>query len=435
LRLNIPLVLVLALIFFLPCAASYPGRAYNMVFKLRNEEISSVFHSLLAAPIVLPFLLAFAKAVVKWKTTADNKEDNLIKLSLVIMFLGASYSFLVNYGKELVNVSYTSGYLSPLLIYLVLAGFPLKKRHTDLIVIALCVGALFPALTGIYSYYQAVGNFNLATALFMRSSSMLQEYKFLTFGNMTTVGGYFSIIAIPVFSLFLDKQRPLKLRIFYLFCVIIIGINIWVTQTRAAFFAVLLFISIIMYFYRYRKIFVGCLSILLIVIIFQVIPGLEGGDKFTEQLRHAATADSEADTSVSGRLESMRAGWKTFMENWDAGEGPGQLSIYQFTVAHQLFIHEAETIGIMGLMGSLLFSVMVFRRFKNILFSKDYIPFRKERFAFILAPASFVFIGIIAGVASVNGVFNSYSTTAVAMLALSGFTPVPDNREKSNLPE
>jgi hypothetical protein len=417
---------VLVLFFFLPAAFSYPGRAYYWLTKLRAGEIVSAFHVLLLPTIILSILLLIIRSQKKFHI---NKSEVGILSVLILWTLAATLSFIFNFSIEDVQINYISAYFSSFLVYLALKNFPLTKNQINLIFLALSLGSLFPLISGLIAYYHQWGIPNASTLILsFYSLPTMTEYHQATFGNVGNTAAFLTLISPPLFMLSIDKKRSLILRSWFWICLLLVILNWLIIQSRTAFFVLFIAALFVLYFKSPKK---------SILIIIALIFGLEvfktSGifNFFSERLSVAIKLDRQGDNSVDERLAAMQQGWNIFLNNWEVGVGPGASQYYNsFSTAHQFIVQQGAELGVLGLLASSLIVIIVFYRLFKILVIGSSNALNKERFIFIIGPASYLLYGMLANMALNIGVVNTWIVLMAALLALVDFKPKPNQRDE-----
>jgi O-antigen ligase len=148
----------------------------------------------------------------------------------------------------------------------------------------------------------------------------------------------------------------------------------------------------------------------------------------SDRMRPVVQFDDSGDSSVYGRLDAMKEGLAVGLRNWLFGIGPGAaLTQHSQTSAHQLFVQQFMETGVLGLVGSIVFScamlVILLRTYAR---GQDGGP-NNMRFTLIIGPACFILYGIVANDTFNIGYFNPWTVLVVSMLAL---TPRFDKRSR-----
>lgn len=417
--------LVLALFFFLPAAFSYPGRAYYWLTRMRVGEIVSVFHFIFIPAIILSILLLVVRTQREENFSNITKSELGIFIALLLWFIAATLSFLFNFGVEDVQVTYVSGYLSPLLVYLALKNLSLTKPQRNRIFLALSFGALFPLISGAIAYYNQWGIPNASTLMlsFYHLPTMV-EYQQATFGNVGNTATFFILIGSPFLTLALDQNRNPLLRLWFASCLFLIGFHLLIIQSRTSFLVLLVSGIIILYFKKLRKSLLIALSGLGIILPVIIVRLSDLFDFFSQRFLLAVNLDRQADNSVDERLLSIKEGWNIFLDNWEVGVGPGASHYYNpVSTAHQFIVQQGSELGILGIVASILLALAVFYRLIKILLTGSSDTLNSERFTLIIGPVSYLLYGLLSNMVLNIGIVNSWIVLMAAFLALVDFKP------------
>lgn len=418
--LNTKNTLLAILFFFLPCAFSYPGRAYYWLVKLNdNDNIYSILHTFLIPSIVWSLVFLCMRLNESERSLINRIEkDWQILSALGVWFVTATISYLVNPSDGDIMVTYSACYLACPLLYLALRNIKLTRNDINIIFLALSVGCLFPLLLGIMQYYREWGIPGPHTLLYSRYDLVrMSGYCAATFGNTSNTAPFLLLIGLPLFTMVLDSECGKLLRIWFFFVLILTIVHLLIVQSRASILCFFISLGLIMYHKRLKK--EGLILAVILLLIF-LIPILGSFHQFMKNLTAAATADTH-DNSVYERTTAMKEAWRAFLMNWQFGIGPGAtISRLSFDTAHQFFIQQAAELGILGLVSSVCLALIVLWRTFAVVISDFRKGFNKEKFTFLIGPFGFTFYAIISNAPLNIGVVNTFIGLFTAYLALAG---------------
>ncbi|HEX3048120.1 MAG TPA: hypothetical protein VHY08_25435, partial [Bacillota bacterium] len=311
---NLQEPLVLGLIFFLTFANT-DVKIYQLLTGTGGGFITSQHGFLI--PIGIALVLIAMKFNQK-EAGGINSTGNLkLIYPLFLWFLAATLSFLLNTWYANTFTDYVGGYLSLIIIYLALRDIPLTRKTFERIMMAFSLGIFITVFLGVIVYYRIWGIPSITTMIMARYDEVrMQVYRNITFGNVGNSAAFFAMIGPSFLALALDKTRKGWMRVWFTICFLLVGCNLLVTGSRAAFLVTLL--ALILIFYYFKQL--GKLLFFSILGIFGAMGagyyynlGLSGGaNLFIERLINAVTLNQEADFSIFSRIEAIREGWTVF---------------------------------------------------------------------------------------------------------------------------
>lgn len=435
-RLDIKSVLLAVLFFFLPCALSYPGRAYYWLVKLNdNDNVASFLHTLLIPSILWALAFLCIRMMENNRSLLEGlHKDWMTVVVLLSWFLAATLSYEVNDATGITMITYSACYLSCVLIYLALRDIRISREDIRLIFLAMSIGSLFPLLLGLRAYYNEWGIPSPTVLLYSRYETLrMAGYMEATFGNTSNTAPFLLLTGLPLFTMVMDRECGKALRLWFLFVLILTVLHMLIIQSRASIITFAASMALILLHRRVRL--QGLLLVAVVMTIF-LLPMLGSLDQFINNLTAALFVDTH-DNSVFERATAMQEAWTTFSQNWQFGIGPGgTLSRLSFTSAHQFFLQQAAELGIVGLFSSLFLAMIVFYRAVKAAFRDYRKGFSKESFTFLIGPFAFIFYATIGNAPLNIGVVNTFIGLFTAYLALSQanwttLMPQPDSDRTS----
>jgi len=139
----------------------------------------------------------------------------------------------------------------------------------------------------------------------------------------------------------------------------------------------------------------------------------------SDRLRPVVMADTVEDASVMGRADAIEEGLAIAKRNWLLGTGPGSaLTVHSHTSAHQFQVQQFMENGILGLIGSTLFSFGVLFMMARTLARGQDDGSNNMRFTLLIGPASFVVYAVAANAPLNLSYVNTWAVLVASMLAL-----------------
>jgi O-antigen ligase len=188
-----------------------------------------------------------------------------------------------------------------------------------------------------------------------------------------------TILPFAVFGIFTAKRNLQKFYFIFLVCLFLFIIIL--TESRGGFIG-LVSVATYCWLRSNKKLFLAALMGLLIVFALAVAPG-----SYWDEIQSIKTENTEANPYGTGaqRVYSWKLGWKMFLENpiigvgqgnypWNVGETEEQQGVTWKTrsikgrAAHSLYFTLLPELGIVG---SILYVLMIFFSFKDLKNIKD----------------------------------------------------------------
>lgn len=406
-------LIVAALWGFHAAAADLPGRAYFHLVQLNMAKAVSL-------NVLLQPAIVFAVVVLVWRISSRKMAPPAVSRSgvsagLLCWFVAASLSVVLNWDTDQVLVTYFAVFIAGAAIYAALVGIELTQADVNIAVAGLAIGALLPLVNGLLAFINEWGFSDSQTVFSAYKDLMrMQGYEAATFGNRGNTAAFVVIITPLLVTILLQKGRPMLLRILCGATTACVLLNLVVLQVRAAFLTLGISMFIV-WAYRYglRRIplLLGAVAIAWFGLV-RFAPDIDTmmGERFVPVL----TLDTEEDVSVFERTESIKEGWTIAKKNWLLGVGPGgALTAHSATAAHQFQIQQAMELGVLGFVGSTIFSIGIFVWLVRVVKLGPDRGVNDARFAMLIGPASFVIYAVMA-----NGTFNiGYVNTWAVLLA------------------
>jgi hypothetical protein len=406
------------LFFFLPCAYSYPGRAWYWLVKLNDtDNVGSLLHTFLIPTI----LWALAFLCIRLKDERDSITGELARdwmslSTLAVWFLAATLSYVINDSTGLAMATYSACYLSFILIYIATRNISISGNDVKLIFMALSIGCLFPLVLGLIAFYKEWGILGAQELLYSRYDIVrMAGYCEATFGNTSNTGPFLLLAGLPLFNISLDREYGKALRIWFTFVLILVVLNLLIIQSRASIITFCISMALIMYHRKVKK--EGLILTIGILAIF-TLPMLGSLNEFYDNLSAAIFVD-KSDNSVYERTTAIAEGWHAFMDNWQFGMGPGStLSELSLQSAHQFMVQQGAEVGILGFVSSALLSLIVICRALRAAARDHRVPINRQNFTFIVGPFGFIVYALISNAPLCIGVVNTFIGLFTVYLAL-----------------
>jgi len=411
-------LLIAALWGFHAAEADLPGRAYFHLVQLNMSRPVS-FNVLLEPAII------FAIGFLVWRFSSHRMAPPAISKSgvvagLVCWFVAASLSVLLNWETDQVLITYFAVFVAGAVVYAALVGVELTTADINIAVAGLAIGALFPLVNGLLAFVNEWGFSDSQTVFSAYKDLMrMQGYEAATFGNRGNTAAFLVIIAPLLVTVLLQKGRPKALRLLCAATTVCILLNLVVIQVRAAFLTMCISMFIVWaYRYRLRRVplLIGAVAVIWIGLV-KFAPDID--TMMGERLLPVLTLDAEEDVSVFERTESIKEGWAIAKKNWLLGVGPGGgLTAHSATAAHQFQTQQAMELGILGFVGSSLFSIGICVWLARVVRRGPDRGVNDARFEMLIGPASFVIYAVMANVTFNIGYVNTWAVLVASMVAL-----------------
>ncbi|MGE5604637.1 MAG: O-antigen ligase family protein [Bacteroidota bacterium] len=341
-----------------------------------------------------------------------------ISMAIMLWFLAATLSLIKNISVGEVIKNHISGVMIPVVIYLALRRISLTKTDINRILTAVSLGILTTLVLGLLAYYQEWGFPSLATLAYSKYSLVrMERFMNVTYGNVGLTAQLLLLTGPPLLASIFDRNKSKKLRLWFGFCVFLIGLNLLILQSLTALIVfILIFILILAFQKRYK--------LLLMMLILAVVLPLV----FRDFLLDVSYLLLGRQGSVLERIGAMQEGWGVFLDNWIFGVGKGVSYLYlSADTAHQFFIQQAVELGVLGFIASLLLVGMVFTRLLIIYIQRHRNPDSETRFLFIIGPFSYLLYGVIANITTNIGTLNIWINLLFGCLSLVDFVPANKN--------
>jgi hypothetical protein len=318
-----------------------------------------------------------------------------------------------------VGITYVTVFVCGCAVFVALSGLTATTRSLDLAFVGLAIGSLVPMVIGLTTFVRDWGVPDvLTTVSAYRDVLRMASYESATFGNRGNTAAFLVILAPVLVSLLLDGRKRLALRALCAVTLLPLILNLIILQVRAAFVSLLVMLVLIWTFrFGVRRLPLLLIAVLVgWVALIRAEPDLEW--MVSNQFLPVLTMDVDADTSVEGRVSAIGEGWHIALQNWAVGIGPGgALSRHSRDSAHQFQVQQAMETGILGLIGSTLFSLSVcFSLSRTMALRRD--ETNDMRFVLLVGPASYVLYAILANATLGFGGLNIWTVLIASMLAL-----------------
>jgi hypothetical protein len=406
-------------LFFLITATNSDAKLYYWFFQSGRGVLRFPYYDFLAT-----FGLAALLLILKYIRNKDGldlkPEGPGIIIAFALWFVGATFSLTRNIVMAEALKNYISGVITPMVIFLALRGLPLDNQKVNRIFLAVSLGLLTPLILGLAAYFREWGIPSLSILAYSRYNfTRMESYMQVTFGNVGHMAVLLLLIGPPLLVLALDRSRPSLLRIWFGFCLALIGLNLLIVQSITSFFVMLGACLLLIIFRKYYK-FLTFASVALMVVGFTF-------HNLFDQIIYLLMGRQG---SLLERVDAIRDGWNIFLGNWVFGVGQGLSYLYIYaTTTHQFFIQQGVELGVLGLLASVVLVVIVFSRMLKIITSSSKNPNAVIKFIFIIGPFSYLLYGVITNIPTNIGTVNIWVNLLAAFLALADFRSVPDTTQ------
>ena len=374
--------------------------------------------------LLLPLVVGSAAVFVLWRLASARYRfvfghKGGLNVALGCWFAGATLSTILNWQTPEVLVTYTSVFVVGAAIFVGLSGVVLSADELDVAVIGLAAGALVPLVAGLAAFVAEWGTPDLPTALSAyRDVMRMALYEAATFGNRGNTAAFLVLLAPILLLTSIDPRKRGWLRAFCAVTLLLVACNLAILQVRAAFVALTVAVVCVWTFRLGVRRVPWLVAVLASAWFLFAAADPDFGLRLQEQMLPVLTVDTDADASVDQRVQAIEEGWRIFERNWAFGIGPGgALSKHPQDSAHQFQVQEAMEIGVLGLVGSTLFSISVLVALGRTMFRRRD-PADEIRFAMLIGPASYVIYAILANVAMGFSSINVWTVLTASMLAL-----------------
>lgn len=374
---------------------------------------------LLVAGVVLVAGAGFVWRFLTGRLAFALSNERGIPIALGCWFVGATLSVILNWHTPQVLVTYCSVFVVGALVFGALYRVSLSPASLDVAIAGLALGAMVPLVAGLLAFAAEWGMPDLPTALSAyRDVLRMALYEAATFGNRGNTAA-FLVLLTPVITLtVIDARKRLVLRLVCALTLALVVANLAILQVRAAFVALALALVCVWMF----RLGVRRLPLLVasVAIAWASITAVDPdfGWRLRGEMVPVLIVDTESDASVEQRVQAIQEGWRIFERNWLLGIGPGASSSrHQQDSAHQFQVQQAMETGVLGLVGSTLFSLYVL-----IGLARSLVRRRAEiddlRFALLIGPAAYIAYAVLANATLGFGTVNVWTVLTASMVAL-----------------
>jgi O-antigen ligase len=282
-----------------------------------------------------------------------------ISLVLATWFLGAAASTAVHLSQETLASLY-AGYLIPLTIYLGLVNRELEASDKSIILAAVAAGSMLPCAWGIAAYFAAFGIPNPLDLFWNRYDlERMASYQRVAFGNTSHMALYIAMVLPPTLVMATSRTVRASARILFVVASLLAFANMLLIFSRGAMVTMVLLLAFWTIVFRSIRLVAVMVTMVSLFAVLVIDVG-DISEVLFERTLGVVSDDDVVDPSVSGRLGSMAVGWRIFAENPFFGVGPGLTYRFnEWSIAHQLIVEEAASIGILGLLATLGLTLIV----------------------------------------------------------------------------
>jgi hypothetical protein len=377
----------------------------------------------------LPYALIVLLCVLRLQDGRRLQQKTIwekITLTGFVLWIVAATVAYVATASDLQSFYNYLGLLFGLVMYICLRGMTLTSREASAVLLGLAVAIAISFAPPLKAYYDAFGIPDPVTLLESHFEvGRMEKYEALTYGNTSSTAGMIVLLIPGCIAEGIKRTRPLMWRACFGCAAGLMLLNLVIVESRTAFLMLILMVAAISYFYgKMRIIVVIAVGALALVALRSGGEDSRAWSLFSTRLKDAITLNSVRDVSVRDRQAAIQDGWNKFERNWTTGIGIGNStseSIYG--AAHQFNVEQAEELGILGLIASILVLVGLVGRFVYLLklrrsFDTDI------RFSLLIGPSCYLIFGAIANISLNYGQYNSWIATAAALAGLSEFRRV-----------
>jgi hypothetical protein len=270
-------------------------------------------------------------------------------------------SLLANGGPGLNWTTWLSSYVSPIVLYFGVRQYCQDLRFVRQIIAVALSASLLPLAFGLVQYYREWGVPTGVELLMSRYFiERMETYMAATFGNTGNTAAYLALVLPVAMSMCLTRFSGRGMRWLAFLVALIALLNAVIVQSRTLLWILLLGVPGILWFYRVRL--VGLTVVLALAAGMFVLPFLEALDELFA-ISTSVFGGTEADNSVSERVEAMHYALRTLMDSPALGVGPGNTRLVNpHTSAHQFWLQQGSELGLIGLAASFVMSAAIVLR-------------------------------------------------------------------------
>jgi O-antigen ligase len=237
-----------------------------------------------------------------------------------------------------------------------------------------------------------------------------------TFGNTGNTAAYLALVLPIAMSTCLTRFSGRALRWLAFFAAMIALLNAVIVQSRTLLWILLLGVPGILWFYRVRL--VGFTVVIALAIGLFVLPFLQALDELLA-ISTSVFGGTEADDSVSERVEAMHFALRTLFDSPALGVGPGNtMLVNPHTSAHQFWLQQGSELGLLGLLASFAMSAAILLRALIIWWHRAGRETNDLAFMCFSGAALYVLYGVIANMTLALTFVNAWIGLLAVLVAL-----------------
>jgi O-antigen ligase len=338
-------------------------------------------------------------------------------LAVGIMATIGLISLLVNGGPAHNWATWLSSYVSPIVLYLGVRQYCEDLRFVRLVVAVVLLASMLPLTFGLVQYYREWGVPTGVELLMSRYFiERMETYMAATFGNTGNTAAYLALVLPIAMSTCLTRFSGRALRWLAFFAAMIALLNAVIVQSRTLLWILLLGVPGILWFYRVRL--VGFTVVIALAIGLFVLPFLQALDELLA-ISTSVFGGTEADDSVSERVEAMHFALRTLFDSPALGVGPGNtMLVNPHTSAHQFWLQQGSELGLLGLLASFAMSAAILLRALIIWWHRAGRETNDLAFMCFSGAALYVLYGVIANMTLALTFVNAWIGLLAVLVAL-----------------
>lgn len=349
---------------------------------------------------VLAPLIILARGPGRVLNLSLDRSNRLITASLAALALATLISAIINLDLTY-YVAFLERSLAPFVLYLAAIGLRLRREDHERLIMGLCAGALIMFSRGLYAYYNEFGIPDLETLIWSRFDiGRIASYADATLGNVTHMGSYFILIALPlVYALMTIVQGRFN-RL--LLCVTLAtGLaNLIISGARTGIVLSLIGVILIIVAAGARTLlWVSIAACLTLVVTAPIWINSQLGNEFVRRFT-PSLGSSGVDESAIERLASVEQGMDVFYANPFFGLGPDSSTLTNiFTAPHQSLALVLSEVGVFGGLAFLILNVILIAETLGLTIIASRSRALACRYVWLIGPAMWLIYGQLAGIA------------------------------------
>ena len=326
-------------------------------------------------------------------------------------------SLLANGGPSDNWVTWLSSYVTPIVMYVGVRQYCDDLRFVRQLIAVVLLASMLPLTFGLLQYYREWGIPTGVELLLSRYYiDRMQTYMAATFGNTGNTAAYMALVLPVAMSACLTRFSGRALRWLAFVVALVALLNAVIVQSRTLLWILLLGVPGILWFYRVRL--VGITLIAALAAGLFVLPFLEALDELFA-MSTSVFGGTEADNSVSERVEAMHYALRTLADFPALGVGPGNtLIVNPHTSAHQFWLQQGSELGLVGLVASVAMTAAILLRAFMIWWRRSGSETNDLAFMCFSGAALYMLYGVIANTTLALTFVNAWIGLLAVLVAL-----------------